>query len=549
MLGIYCIQSKEKLCEKDALDFHDITHNINNSKNVSSHHHYDNNIMSSFYHLNHLNHGNFEYRDNDIYINVYGFILGHNTKESLLNIKELYNIQGKNFPKFIDGEFTILLHNYKTNETSIISDRFNTRVHFYTIDNNRIFISPYPNNLINVKENKIILKSSINEYLTNYCIDSCNLGGKTFYKDIYSIPPGTILTFKNGRVSSKHKYYSFHYEEDDSIKENKFAKQSAKLFKNAVLKRLDENNKYILELSGGLDSRMILATICDVFNRKKVKSITFGEPSCDEAKIARDVAVTLRVKHKILPITPEMILDNRKTHVDLTGGMSYIGVSYQEPISKYMSTKNNVVIDGFALDLMLGGHYLIRDTPSDEITMNERVMFNQVGEIPLRVHLETIHPTTDIDFINYICKIPQEYRENHRIYRSFIQYINRDMYNIPYNKTMIPPSRPLKEWNQNSRKIEILEFSKNILRYYTRGLINIPDNRSYVNFHEWLYTNKRWKNYLESNIYDICSEIYDIPIVEKILNKNMLKPSDITKRLYLSTVAELVHGNDYYTFE
>lgn len=549
MLGIYCIQSKEKLSEEEINKFYDITNDVNNIQNLSIHYNYSGNLMSSFYHLNRLNNGNFEYEDNDIYINLYGFIIGMTTKESLLNLKELYIRHGKDFPKFIDGEFFILLHDYNKNETNFISDRFNTRVHFYTIEKNVIIVSPYPNNLIKVKDEKVILKSSIKEYLTDYYIQYDVMGGKTFYKGIHSIPHGTILSIKNGRISSKHNYYSFHYEEDDSIKEEKFAKQSAKLFKNAILKRLNEQNKYILELSGGLDSRMVLAAICDAFDRRKVKTITFGEKLCDEARIASVVSNTLRVKHKIFPITPDMILDNRKRHVNLTGGMSYIGVSYQEPVSKYMSNKNNIVVDGFALDLMLGGHYLIRDTDSDELTMNGRVMFNQVGDIPLRMHLETVHPTTDIDFINYICKIPQEYREGHRIYKHFIKYVNKEMENIPYNKTMIPPHRTLKEWEYNSKRIEILEYAKNIMRYYTRGFVNFHDNRSYVNFHEWLYTNNRWKKYLENRIYDICSDIYDIQIVEKILGTNMLKPSDVTRRLYLASIAELIHGNDYYTFE
>lgn len=425
-----------------------------------------------------------------------------------------YIENGIDFVKEFNGEFFITIYN--SNDDSIIfaSDRYNTRLHFIFKNGYNVIVSPDFEFITKFSNTTFTLDPiSITEYIQKGYISKFN----TFLNEIAIIPPATTVKI-NGNLYEQKTYWKFSYNEDNTQSEDILVQKLVSTFLTSLRKRVSNKDlSYIIELSGGLDSRAILTGISKIGYPDNIQSITFGSNTCDETTLARKVASILNSHHSTMEITPEMILHASNQICDVSGGLSYLGVGYNVPISEHLSSIGNVMIDGFALDLTLGGNYLIPGTSNDENVFNSKVMFNQVGDLPVRTHIETLHPTTDNEFVDIILSVPQNLRYKHRIYKKFLKSLDERMVKIPYNKTMIPVYYPEILWDLSTKYISIKEFLKNRIRTLSKGKLILHDNRSYVSFHEWFYTNEEWKTFFTTIIKSKSSKFIDQKMIDNIL--------------------------------
>ncbi|MFX0184848.1 MAG: asparagine synthase-related protein, partial [Candidatus Hodarchaeota archaeon] len=318
---------------------------------------------------------------------------------------------------------------------------------------------------------------------------------------------------------------------------------------------------YGISLSGGLDSRSVLAGI-PIDKRNKVLTYTFGPHDCDEVKIASKAAKRTNVENISLAITPDLMIENFKEAIRIFDGINNLGVSFLLPISKSIKDRVDVAFDGYAFDLTLGGSYLtkdvlqcksldglysilsakrifkdeelsrlfnpnyydkIKDIPmklfnyefdkirnnslnfgnmSDLFHTNTRLAWFPVGYILTRNIFEITHPTADNKLYDLILKIPPELRANHKIFREFFLKLSPELSKIPYNDTMVKPSSPLWMWKIGNKFLAVKLVLKRLLWRFTKGKIFLKDKRRYVNFEEWFRTNENWYNYFKSLLLD-----------------------------------------------
>jgi asparagine synthase (glutamine-hydrolysing) len=258
------------------------------------------------------------------------------------------------------------------------------------------------------------------------------------------------------------------------------------------------------------------------------------------------------------------VLKYAEKEVFLSDGHSYIGEGYVYPVIKEAKKTTDVVIDGFALDLTLGGGYLtpevvhfegkdllslllsskpyvryfyahdglrlllmpsyyekVKDIPfslfkaeyeklqskehgnlCEEFAMNVHVAYTQVGDISVRNFVEVTHPTADNDLIDLILTIPPEERLHHGIYRKFLRKIAPDMAKITYNKTMVRPDLPIFWWGIFSKYNTGKAILRNKIRKYTKGKLCSEERRSYVNFFQWFQTNEDWRSFFRKTLIE-----------------------------------------------
>ena len=67
----------------------------------------------------------------------------NDAKSDIYSIMYLYKKYGLDFTKYLDGEFTIVIFDFKQNLLLLLSDIFKTKPLFYNINNNNIVISSY----------------------------------------------------------------------------------------------------------------------------------------------------------------------------------------------------------------------------------------------------------------------------------------------------------------------------------------------------------------------------------------------------------------------
>ena len=118
------------------------------------------------------------------------------------------------------------------------------------------------------------------------------LEGRTLVNEIQSLPPGSILTFQDNKISlEKYWEHSFHEPGNPSHSEDYYIDGYAELFKQSVLKRA--KNKSHLLLSGGIDSRSVIGFINRYAPDLSIQTSTLGTPNCQDVRIARKIAKSL----------------------------------------------------------------------------------------------------------------------------------------------------------------------------------------------------------------------------------------------------------------
>lgn len=157
------------------------------------------------------------------------------SRSDIHSIIKAYKMYGENFVKKLDGEFVIILFDFKKNKLIVSSDIFKTKPLFYNISKENIVISSY--------------------------ISACKKIKNQEYK---SIKPNETLIFdlKTREIIKKMSIYDFDLEQK---KEN--YNDYIKAFEKAVLKRYPEKNIPLVTLSSGLDSGAI-ACCLKKYNKK-----------------------------------------------------------------------------------------------------------------------------------------------------------------------------------------------------------------------------------------------------------------------------------------
>lgn len=519
---------------------------------------------------------------------------------------EQYKKYGIDFIKNLNGNFTLLIYDYNLEKIIIANDRFGFNVHFYTHfrdgEKNIFMIAPeakaffFPGSP---------LKKELDTYGMMECL-TCGrfLTGRTFFENVFVLEPATIMEINSFGERTVTQYWKPVYKPDYSMTEDYIADELVKRLRHAVELRLrlyenDINkNKFGVTLSGGLDSRSVLAAIPDMFRHYKVTAFTFGNHDCDEVKVASMVTKKLQpLKHVIIPVTPEMFLEYADKETWNTDGRNYIGNAFAHPMMHKVKEYAGVIFDGSAMDLTLGGSYLgigkrvkneeelliaikkkflltedevkqlfaetktfppyvrtfaynyvnemtnqIFDNLQSEHLMNKldefflttHVAWMHIGDAVVRNHVEVSHPTADNDFIDFILTIPPELRANHHIYYKFLTKLNKAMMDIPYQKTMIRMNAP--DFLVKVRHAYTFgkEYAK-VKMYKYLGVI-IPNKRSYVNFDEWFRGNKEFANYFAGIIEDAPEEYFNKEYLRQILRDEITgQKSNAVKLMWICT--------------
>jgi asparagine synthase (glutamine-hydrolysing) len=480
-----------------------------------------------------------------------------NDPEFCLHSYEEYGIE---FVKKLNGSFVFVIYDLNTGKLILANDRYGHNVHFYTSYDGNFIFAPEIKAILQDKTFKKVLND---EAIAEFLSFGEFWDNKTFFQGINVLPPATILTY-DGYHLSKKTYWNFRYETNRQITQEEFVDELIKTYKKAIKIRMDDHLRHGITLSGGLDSRTILAGMA-LEKRKEVTTCTFGARDCDEVKIAQKVSKKAQVKnHIILETSPEIIIKNADQDVWFTEGRNYIGNSFAYPLLSLVKNDIDVIFDGYALDLTLGGGYLkkeiltckselelrrilsniffkkrifqdtelykiftseyyqkIKDIPekvfniefnkvkdkdlrnkSDEVFINTRVTWMQIGDIPVRDIIETSHPTADNDFIDVILKIPPEWRYNHNIYRKFLKKLSPELAKLPYNRTMVRADAPFLFWQMGIYYLYVRELIKKKIHTFSKGKIFSSNKRHYANFDEWFRINDQWQNFFKELLFN-----------------------------------------------
>ncbi len=500
----------------------------------------------------------------------------------------LFEEEGASGLKKLNGSFLIVIYNLKTKEVFIITDRLGSRPLFYhdKESGGLLFSSQFSSILQDPHVPRKLNKDAIFEFFTFRKI----LRNETFYKDIKLLGPASVLYYKNKKISIS-KYWKMVYGHK-CYSEKKYINELSRRIKKAVERRVVENYKYGLLLSGGLDSRMVLAA-----SPKKMTCFTFADFDNNEVRVARSIAKIKKTEHFFLKRTPDHYADSLEKAVDIGDGRYRFDHAHGIGLFQKISRECDVLFHGAMLDILFRNvnfptnykslentslsediDLIFRDSLLQEkpeklfnknyslgfkkrlnksvekslknIKKNNAKKFNRVldhfsfsSAYGQRSYLHVLHNQAyidersialDNDLINLYLEIPLKFRENSELFSKAITMINPDMCKVPDNNmSFVANLNP-----SIKRFVRSAQWFLNRISFLPNWPFLNPSysQQSWPNSKELIRYNRKLKKLISDTIKDsnaLYPEIFDINAINRMFNDHLDNKKNSSDFLFL----------------
>jgi asparagine synthetase B (glutamine-hydrolysing) len=491
----------------------------------------------------------------------------------------------------LDGEVCQIVVSKRNGDITIVTDPYGLMPLYYNKNQSGVIIATDLKAVLGdaPKLRNLINKRSAVEYLTLHSI----MDNRTLFQDVFLIPEGHIARLNQSAPAdwSFHSWYTLPKRFGDKpVRE--WIIDVARELRGAVEKRARPGQGAFL--SGGMDSRVILATIPPDI-RSKMKALTFGVEGADDCEIAKKMAkhldidlvhVVLEAKHFLSDALKHMwISDGASNHVvsailhavekadvpalfDGTPGDANFGGGYSTNVDDLLddtwpTTPAQYILSwlqykGIARKLENVSHVLssttrdevkqiIRDGIEDELKWlpedmtpicrmesalyKIRVRRNTMGgQYSVDSIAASLKPYYDVGLHETFLRIPAEERKNHLFFNRYVRAVMPEILKVPTNRAL-----PLERMDVIKRKI--LRYVRAIgrrlgLRLFTKR--------------PWMQTSNLMKENLEYRewILELLNDertrlrgIIDVDSTVSLLNKHV--PGIIDYSILLVNIIDL----------
>lgn len=377
-------------------------------------------------------------------------------------------------PMVIEGNFLLMVKH--ENATYILCDRFCKHRIFYKISTDQI---SFFDHLLEEDCAYTLDSQAVKTFLVYRYVPT----GQALFAGIQQLMPGEILKIDQKTGVVNHLFENtFPLSTPEPFDLIEAEKKYHVLLRQALEKRISlvpPTEKIFLPLSGGFDSRVILATVLDIIPSNRLIAFTYGQPDTYDYEIGRKVARDIGVNHIQFPLdfhdyAEEKLLDNC---IDTEGQISYaleaplrvykeirelgqtilsgnagggiMGYLYMPEFDNSRSTEEiffkDILCKHPALMNMMHDQEMIEksfyfdQTPKASINMYERWMFNNhitkythYCNYKMRSQFNYISPYLDHQVCDFALSLPSNYRRLCKFYFQFIKDYYPKLANEPF---------------------------------------------------------------------------------------------------------------------
>lgn len=482
--------------------------------------------------------------------------------EKRILIPEQYFIDENSDDKFYPNPFEMRI---ESDKIVLKSDLLGLNFLYYSNINNELVFS---------NEMKAILsyypkdEFSIDDIgISNYVLFNFFWGKTTFYNEIKMLQPREKLDYCLSRNELKTSIYEdYNFKRKDSTQLKLIFNEFELYHKNCI-----NEGKNILWLSGGLDSRLILASL--VNNKRKPDFIiNFGYKGTRNVRYAKKIIDHFNLEEVFhqYEITADMITERAVRYLWINEGSSGHLNSH---ISSYFEdfNENLIFYDGLAGDVVIGANHYVKVTKGiynyhDYFKVKNiakaftEEFFQKIVSVE-DINLEPLNHTSVkyslkerneiLYFENYVRKraragatkicqdygivhypffsksilleslnIPIEEKKNHEIYKIFLERFYPQI--AKYPATSLPL---VKKTRRNLFILKVFrklgQFIGKSIEFVLRRSIGKP--ASYVDPDEWLRKNKEYQEMIKTVLiskYTASRGIYNINHITNMFNQH-----------------------------
>lgn len=512
----------------------------------------------------------------------------------------LYAIHGLDFVAEINGSFSFAIWDSVQHKLIVVNDRYGLRPVYYTWTDHRIL---YASEVKALLQDPTVRRTLDNEAVADFLTFQIVLGDRTFLADIKVLPPASVLTYQNGRLSLQQ-YWDIDFQEDgEKLSENAYIEHLVFLIRQAVERQMQGDHSKGVFLSGGLDSRVLLGAI----DRRHfpVHTFTQGTPKCNDVRFARELAERVGSRHHSVEFKQDFLASSGGRGVWLTDGMMSCEHLNRLNILSAAREYSQVALDGLVGGAILGGDYLTKgyfaqDLDNDGFVQlvysrfasgfpshshsllfsdsylpkvkgvsyefirkladsapavhfankseyiylkNRQRRFNFFGPIMTRSQLECRTPFYDNDIIDFAFTIPPEIRLGKRLYFKLLGRAFPDLVEVPWEFSGLPVkcSTPTRILIRRGL-YKVQRELRDSVYALTSGKVILPYGRKYTDTVYWLRTHLRsWAKDILLGRRAMNRGYFKTDYIRQLLDEHTSARRDHTSRICTLITFELWH--------
>lgn len=351
--------------------------------------------------------------------------------------------------KKLRGGFCGYLYNRNAKELLVYTDQVAVKAVYYYIDGDRWMVSDSVEDMVHVlKHNGLACEFQplAAQYMLTY---GYMIDDTTFVKQIHRLLPGKYLRAQGGKASVER--YHFIQNAPQNISEEEAVERIDAAFREAVRREFEKDREYgyrhLVDLSGGLDSRMVTWTAHDLGYTEQL-NVTYCRDGYRDEKIARQIALHLGHEYLFKPLDDgkwmydidEMTSQNNGAalYMGMTGGRRLLETINMESFGiEHTGMIGDAILGTLYRDKALSSgkpvfgqsahserlHYefdekVLEEYPDQEMFgIYTRGMLGASSSYLIRQqYIETASPFMDVDLLDVAFSLPFDYRNHHHIY-------------------------------------------------------------------------------------------------------------------------------------
>lgn len=353
------------------------------------------------------------------------------------------------------GAFCGFQYDSAKKEFSVFTDHVANRAVYYYVKNEVVLLSNNMNEIARVlRENHAQIE--LNENAANYMLTyGFMMDDSTFIRNVKRVMPGQYVKICCDDIEIKT-YYQIDNTKTDAITEREAVERLDTAFRNAIRREFEKDIEYgyshLVDLSGGLDSRMVCMVAHDMGYTKQM-NFTYCRPKYLDQSISEKIASDLQHEYIFKS------LDDRKWMLDIdevveknNGAALFSGITGGNRFLKSIDTTlygiehtgmiGDAIVSTFYQDEKVnygrpqwGRHRyseklktvfndaVLERYPNQEIcAIYTRGILGAQSSYIIRQHyLETASPFMDVDFLDACFSVPFMLRKKHHIYLKWIK--------------------------------------------------------------------------------------------------------------------------------
>jgi hypothetical protein len=258
---------------------------------------------------------------------------------------DLYADHGAEGLAQVNGQFNVILSDHRRRALLLANDRFAARPLYYHATRERVIWSNQVRGLLAPDVPRRLCEAGMHQVFVFQTI----LDERTLLEDVRTLPPAGVMTFQHGRVRVG-RYWELRYRDAAPRSADRYAEELAETLRGAVGRNLRSAKRVGLLLSGGLDSRAILA--CSPVS---LAAVTIADSENIEVAVARRLAETRDLAFTFIRRDPDYYSGLVDLGAALGDGASRFDNAHFGRLREALGSSVSGLATGYGFDLLLKG--------------------------------------------------------------------------------------------------------------------------------------------------------------------------------------------------